>query len=135
MTTTYTVAGRDYASPDDLKSLSGRQIVEVFNAIADEPVKRFTDRTTAIKRTWALIQAKVRPNDMPECLIDEEPKPGKGGLLTLFRSAAAQTVHLDDIVRELGVGAPKARGMIDHARSTGHPIVSLGRGTKAWRLM
>lgn len=131
-TITYTVNGRDYAGPDDLKSLSGKQIIEIFNSIADEPVKRFTDRTTAIKRTWALIQAKVGPNDMPECL---PPPTAPERLLMLFWAADNRAVSLDDITRALGVSETRARGMIDHARSSRHAIVSLGRGSKAWRLL
>ena len=41
-----------------LDDLSGRDLVELYNALSDNPVKKFADKATALKRTWAMVQEK-----------------------------------------------------------------------------
>lgn len=49
----------------DIKSASTKELVAYYNAHAETPVKRFSDRKTAEKRVAAL-----RPNDCPSCGVD-----------------------------------------------------------------
>lgn len=42
-----------------LESLTTKQLVEAYNAVADEPVKKFRDRATALRRTEALVREKA----------------------------------------------------------------------------
>lgn len=74
------------ASADDLMeaktNLSNSALVEVYNSLADQPIQKFSDRESAVKRTWAMMTAAELPEaaaapsaDAPEA----EAKPAKTG--------------------------------------------------------
>jgi hypothetical protein len=51
-----------YPSPEDLaagRAVDTAVMVEIFNTLAETPVKRFSDRLTAAKRLWAIAHEKL----------------------------------------------------------------------------
>lgn len=52
----------EFADPD--RRVTTRDMVALYNSLADKPVQKFTDRATAAQRTWAIIEEKVTMNDI-----------------------------------------------------------------------
>lgn len=46
-----------------LSALSTKELVELFNKYSDKPVKKFADRTTALKRVAAVLPTKSEPKN------------------------------------------------------------------------
>ena len=53
---------KTYAAAD-LSNLSTKELVELFNKYSDNPVKKFADRATALKRTAAVLPKKSEPKN------------------------------------------------------------------------
>lgn len=73
----------------DLADLSGSQLAELYNEVAEStdkaPVKKFSDRKTGIRHTWALIEAL--PRETVEEHKEDTPKPrAVAGMLMLEKA-------------------------------------------------
>ena len=79
----------------DLKKLTGAELLEIYNTHANKPVKRFSDRKAALRRTAELLD---------ELQIQTKPKidaPTPGSLANAHRkSKAAVIVHRKDSPKE-----------------------------------
>ena len=49
-----------------LSEMTSSAIVELYNSYADKPVKKFADKATAVKRTFAVLPQKVKPTGEAE---------------------------------------------------------------------
>ena len=56
----------------DLTKATMKELVEMYNELADAPVKRFADRKTAERRVAALMTELDEP-ELEVCFEDEEP--------------------------------------------------------------
>lgn len=56
---TFEIARTALNETGSLESLTTKQLVDAYNALAEKPVKKFQDRATALRRTEALVREKV----------------------------------------------------------------------------
>ena len=52
-------------------NMTGPMLAEVYNELADKPVKKFRDRETAVARTWEEL-VKIKPSNLVEERHDED---------------------------------------------------------------
>ena len=124
-----------FGSPDDLKRItadwSSARFVHLWNRLPGvAPLKRFTDRPTALKRIWAAIQVlePVRPptTDAPE----GGPATARSGtkkaiLLELLRRSQGASVR--ELMAALGWQSHSVRGYLSSLSKQGSPIHSFRR--------
>lgn len=53
------------------------ELTRLYNKLAEKPVSKFSDRATAVRRTWAAAVAKAGEEPEQEALHPEAPKGGR----------------------------------------------------------
>lgn len=82
MTQTVVISGQTFTY-EGLFTMSGPELVKAHNLAAEkagtEPTKRFSDKVSAVKRTWAVLQkvAEVAPETVKEAKPEPEPEAPK----------------------------------------------------------
>jgi hypothetical protein len=126
-----------FGSPDDLNRITAdwpsSRLVHLWNRIPGvPPIKRFTDRLTAIKRIWAAIQVlePVRPPTTDASSSEGGPATARSGtkkmmLLELLNRSAGASVR--EIMAALGWQSHSVRGYLSSLSKQGTRIHSFRR--------
>lgn len=69
-----TVLGHRIRSEGDLEALGGSDLVAIHNHCSDKPTQRFADKSSAVRRTWAAVEAYAREGGNFEATEEELAK-------------------------------------------------------------
>jgi hypothetical protein len=83
-------------SEEDLEGLSGPELVELYNDVTGESLKKFSDKATAIKRIVPILEQIAPPI--------EEPRPRNTG------AGRKSSIHPDSRIYLVELENPKRHG-------------------------
>jgi hypothetical protein len=134
-----------FASEPELHAVASawpmKRLVAIWNRLPRvEPVARFTDRKTAIRRIWRVLQPEAEPGAQAQRGKKAPPAPvfreGSKAAQVCTLLARPQGATLNEIRKETGWQAHTVRGFISRALSKqGRKVRSFEReGERVYRL-
>jgi hypothetical protein len=106
-------------STEQLKDYSNAQLVEFYNKLTDENVKRFSTRDAGLKRIQAALEANTKlgkPHTVPE--VGEDLAPAPAGLPKYKDTAKDAEAALPKPGFKVYDIQPKASGILPHRPGT-----------------